>query len=446
MPNADYIFYGSNLSEFVRSSDETDASNELKNPCLSNCKPSLYDFMQTSAGINESIMFDSVGSVFVSRSRNPELMSESMEGFESNVVGDMSGAVGIRSCEVVRKDLKFRWSILSNESSVASVAVERRGMSFVAFTEFKALNEAEIKAESDREGKEKEQDLDLNSKPDTLSVVEIIEETDSRTGHGSEEQLETKQDILQVEQFIQPRPQSNYRPEFTTPLISPTTTFSSPPCQKAIRRKEKLRIAGLSGSITKIHVLTNLALLSPLKSGHNNQGNSSCETIAPSSLGFWHGGDLDDNQTGVTTLDSSIAPLEISSCDGSPETAFSVEDTYSGGQQNDFSDTSSILDELDINKPLPFLSALRNKNIHGKDSETRPIDKIVSIADDITLINIGETKVDDSLATVHESLCASVGIVDNAFALIRKVTQLLSNCVKIIFCPACLRPKHCSLV
>ena len=452
MPNADYIFYGSNLSEFVPSSDELDASNDMKNSCPINCKPSLYDFMQTSAGINESITFDSVGSVFVSRSRDPELMSESMEGFESNVVGDMSGAVAeIRSCEVVRKDLKFRWSILSNESGVASVAVERRGMSFVAFTEFKALNEAEIKAESDREGKKKEQeqDLDLNSKPDTLSVVEIIEETDSRTGHGSEEQLETKQDTLQVEQFIQPRPQSNYRPEFTTPLISPTTTFSSPPCQKAIHRKEKLRIVGLSGSITKVHVLTNVALLSPLKSGHDNQGNSSCETIAPSSLGFWHGGDLDDNQTGVTTLDSSITPLEVSSCDGlpaKPETAFSVENIYSGGQQNDFSDTCSILDELDTNKPLPFLSALRNKDIHGKDSETRPVDKIVSIADDITLINIGETEVDDPLATVHESLCASVGIVGNAFALIRKVTQLLSNCVKIIFCPACLRPKRCSLV
>ena len=440
MPNADYIFYGSNLSEF---SDELDASNELKNPCPINCKPSLYDFMQTSAGINESITFDSVGSVFVSRSRDPELMSESMEGFKSNVVGDMSGAVvEIRSCEVVRKDLKFRWSILSIESGVASVAVERRGMSFVAFTEFN--NKAEIKVESDRERKEKEQeqDPDLNSKPDTLSVVEIIEETDSRTGHGSEEQLETKQDILQVEQFIQSRPQSNYRPEFTTPLISPTTTFSSPPCQKAIYRKEKLRMVGLSGSITKFHVLTNVALLSPLKSGHNNQGNSSCETIAPSSLGFWHGGDPDDNQTGVTTLDSSIAPLlEVSSCELSPAksgTVFSVEDTYSGGRHNDFSGTSSILDELDINKPLPFLSALRNKDIHGKDSETRPVDKIVSIADDITFINIGET--------VHESLCASVGIVDNAFALIRKVTQLLSNCVKIIFCPACLRPKCCSLV
>ena len=443
MPNADYIFYGSNLSEFVPFSDELDASNELKNPCLINCKPSLYDFMQTSAGINESITFDSVGSVFVSRSRDPELMSESMEGFESNVVGDMSGAVvEIRSCEVVRKDLKFRWSILSIESGVASVAVERRGMSFVAFTEFN--NEAEIKVKSGRERKEKEQeqDPDLNSKPDTLSVVEIIEETDSRTGHGSEEQLETKQDILQVEQFIQSRPQSNYRPEFTTPLISPTTTFSSPPCQKAIYRKEKLRMVGLSDSITKFHVLTNVALLSPLKSGHNNQGNSSCETIAPSSLGFWHGGDPDDNQTGVTTLDSSIAPLlEVSSCELSPAksgTVFSVEDTYSGGRQNDLSGTSSILDELDINKPLPFLSALRNKDIHGKDSETRPVDKIVSIADDITFINIGET--------VHESLCASVGIVDNAFALIRKVTQLLSNCVKIIFCPACLRPKRCSLV
>ena len=440
MPNADYIFYGSNLSEF---SDELDASNELKNPCPINCKPSLYDFMQTSAGINESITFDSVGSVFVSRSRDPELMSESMEGFKSNVVGDMSGAVvEIRSCEVVRKDLKFRWSILSIESGVASVAVERRGMSFVAFTEFN--NKAEIKVESNRERKEKEQEQnpDLNSKPDTLSVVEIIEETDSRTGHGSEEQLETKQDILQVEQFIQSRPQSNYRPEFTTPLISPTTTFSSPPCQKAIYRKEKLRMVGLSGSITKFHVLTNVALLSPLKSGHNNQGNSSCETIAPSSLGFWHGGDPDDNQTGVTTLDSSIAPLlEVSSCELSPAksgTVFSVEDTYSGGRHNDFSGTSSILDELDINKPLPFLSALRNKDIHGKDSETRPVDKIVSIADDITFINIGET--------VHESLCASVGIVDNAFALIRKVTQLLSNCVKIIFCPACLRPKRCSLV
>ena len=440
MPNADYIFYGSNLSEF---SDELDASNELKNPCPINCKPSLYDFMQTSAGINESITFDSVGSVFVSRSRDPELMSESMEGFKSNVVGDMSGAVvEIRSCEVVRKDLKFRWSILSIESGVASVAVERRGMSFVAFTEFN--NKAEIKVESNRERKEKEQEQnpDLNSKPDTLSVVEIIEETDSRTGHGSEEQLETKQDILQVEQFIQSRPQSNYRPEFTTPLISPTTTFSSPPCQKAIYRKEKLRMVGLSGSITKFHVLTNVALLSPLKSGHNNQGNSSCETIAPSSLGFWHGGDPDDNQTGVTTLDSSIAPLlEVSSCELSPAksgTVFSVEDTYSGGRHNDFSGTSSILDELDINKPLPFLSALRNKDIHGKDSETRPVDKIVSIADDITFINIGET--------VHESLCASVGIVDNAFALIRKVTQLLSNCVKIIFCPACLRPKCCSLV
>jgi len=440
MPNADYIFYGSNLSEF---SDELDASNELKNPCPINCKPSLYDFMQTSAGINESITFDSVGSVFVSRSRDPELMSESMEGFKSNVVGDMSGAVvEIRSCEVVRKDLKFRWSILSIESGVASVAVERRGMSFVAFTEFN--NKAEIKVESNRERKEKEQEQnpDLNSKPDTLSVVEIIEETDSRTGHGSEEQLETKQDILQVEQFIQSRPQSNYRPEFTTPLISPTTTFSSPPCQKVIYRKEKLRMVGLSGSITKFHVLTNVALLSPLKSGHNNQGNSSCETIAPSSLGFWHGGDPDDNQTGVTTLDSSIAPLlEVSSCELSPAksgTVFSVEDTYSGGRHNDFSGTSSILDELDINKPLPFLSALRNKDIHGKDSETRPVDKIVSIADDITFINIGET--------VHESLCASVGIVDNAFALIRKVTQLLSNCVKIIFCPACLRPKRCSLV
>ena len=440
MPNADYIFYGSNLSEF---SDELDASNELKNPCPINCKPSLYDFMQTSAGINESITFDSVGSVFVSRSRDPELMSESMEGFKSNVVGDMSGAVvEIRSCEVVRKDLKFRWSILSIESGVASVAVERRGMSFVAFTEFN--NKAEIKVESNRERKEKEQEQnpDLNSKPDTLSVVEIIEETDSRTGHGSEEQLETKQDILQVEQFIQSRPQSNYRPEFTTPLISPTTTFSSPPCQKVIYRKEKLRMVGLSGSITKFHVLTNVALLSPLKSGHNNQGNSSCETIAPSSLGFWHGGDPDDNQTGVTTLDSSIAPLlEVSSCELSPAksgTVFSVEDTYSGGRHNDFSGTSSILDELDINKPLPFLSALRNKDIHGKDSETRPVDKIVSIADDITFINIGET--------VHESLCASVGIVDNAFALIRKVTQLLSNCVKIIFCPACLRPKCCSLV
>ena len=73
MPNADYIFYGSNLSEFVPSSDELDASNDMKNSCPINCKPSLYDFMQTSAGINESITFDSVGSVFVSRSRDPVL-------------------------------------------------------------------------------------------------------------------------------------------------------------------------------------------------------------------------------------------------------------------------------------------------------------------------------------------------------------------------------------
>ena len=442
VPNADYIFYGSNLSEFVPSFDGIDANNELKNP-------SLYDSMQNSAGINErSITFDSTGRVFVSRSRDPELMSESMEGFESNVVGDMSSAVvETRTCEVVRKDLKFRWSILSNESGVASSAVKSRATSFVAFTEFKALDEAEIKVESDREGKEKgqEQNLDSKSKPDTLSVVEIIEETE--TGHGP---LDTKQDILQAEQHIQSRLQSNYQLEFTTPLISPTTTFSSPPCQKVIHCKGKLRMIGLSGSITKFHVLTNVALLSPLKSGHNNQGSSSCETAAPSSLGFWHGGEPDDNQTSATTLDSSIAPLlEVSLCDGSPaksETVFSVDDTYSGGRQDDFSDTSSTLGELDINRPLPFLSALRDKEIHGKDNETRPVDKIVSIADDIILMTIRETEVDDPLATVHESLCTSVGIVDNAFALIRKVTQLLSNCVKIIFCPTCLRPKRCSLV
>jgi len=444
------MFYGSNLSEFVPSFDGVNANNDLKNPYPIHCKPSLYDSLQTSAGINGSITFNSVGSVFIPRSRDPKLVSEWTEGFESNVVGDMSSIVmEIRTCEVVRKDPKFRWSILSNESGVASVAVESRGMSFAAFTEFKILYEVEIKVESDGEGKEKEreQNLDSNSKLDTLSAVEIIEETDSRTGHGSEEQRETKQDILQAEKHVQSRPQSNYRPKFTTPVISPTTTFSSSPCQKAIHRKEKLRMVDLSGSITKFHALTNVALLSPFKSGHSNP---SCETVAPSSLGFWHGGDPDDNQTGVTTLDSSIAPLlEVSLCDGSPaksETAFSVGDTYSSGRQVDFSDTS-ILGELDINKPFPFLFVLEgNKDIHAKDNETRPIDKIVSIAGDITLMNIGETEVDNSLATAHESLCTSFGIVDNTFALIRKVTQLLSNCVKIIFCPTCLRPKRCSLV
>jgi len=446
VPNADYIFYGSNLSEIVLSFNGTNANNELKNPYSNstakiNCQPSLYHFLQTSAGANESTTLNSFGSVFIPRSRHPELTSELMECFESNIVGDMS------TCEAVRKDPKFRWSILSNGSDVTSVAAESRGMSLVAFMELKALDEAGIKVESDREGKEKEQEQnrDSNPKPDTLSAVEITEKIDSRAGHGSREQLETEQDILQAEQHSQSGPQSNYRPEFTTSVIPPTTIFSSPPCQKAIHRKGKLRIVGLSGSITKFHVLTDAALLSPLKSGHNN---SSCETVAPSSLGFWHGGEPDDNQTGMTTLDSSIAPLlEVSSCDGlsaNSETAFSVGDTYSDGRQDDSLDTSSILGELYIKKPFTFLEG--NKDIHGKDNEIKSIDKIVSAAGDMTTIDIGATEVDNSLATVHESLCASAGIVDNAFALIRKVTQLLSNCVKIIFSSTRLRPKRCSLV
>ena len=463
VPMADYIFYGSNLSEYVPSFDEIDASNESKNRCsLINCSPSLHELLQISIGVSGSTAFNGSRSAFVPPPRHCELMSESIAvaGFELDATGGMSGAVmEIQTREVVRKDPKFRWSVLSNEEGQFYDAMESREMDSIAFTELKAPDGAEIKIKSVREEKKKEQERNLtpNSEPDILSVVENmnVKETDSQIHYDFEEHLGPKQDIPQAEQNSQSRPQLNYRPEFATPIISPTTTFTftSPPRQKSIHRKAKHTVVGLNGSIT---ILTNAAFLSAPTSGHNNKGHSPCNTVAPSSLGSVLGGEADDDQTGVTTLDSSITQLlEVSSCGGSSaksDTAFPVDDaSYGGGRQDGFSGISSILGGLySNNKALPFSPEPEaNKGIYGKDSETSDvrylldIDKALSAAGDTSLLNIGQTDIDDALNVVHRSLRASAGIVGNSFALIRKVTRLLSSCAKMIFSQTCLRPEGC---
>lgn len=340
-PMLNYIFHGPNLPEYKPSLYEANHTcHEEKFQSPFNYSPSLYDLLQMSFNqIGTTTLNNTPRSMFVPPNQLHAISGSTVvEEFElgERAVIDMEVRPGVA---VVRKDPKFRWSMLSAEEGQFDDATGPLADEISVF----------INAEGIVDGSGQIQE-GSGSPPSSRSGI-IVQQL---CGDQIESNLK-----LELE------PES----EAVTPVTPSAPALTSAPCQKAIHRNAKFAATN-TNSIVKFHTNIDANMsMSSLASG-KNKTNFTSESTAPSSLGLELCVEGKSDVTGLTTFDSGIlrspapGPREAShkysvgnydSLSRPDVRKILVSDNISEANWRTRSAGTFILGVLDVNKPLPPL-------------------------------------------------------------------------------------------
>lgn len=178
-PMANYIFHGPNLCEYIPSPDEIEPANRSKKLCTPiSCSKSLYELLQQSFDANGSATLNGSGGMFAPPPGHLEAILGSTIVGEFGLDGvDCGASTDVETQpreEVVRKDPKFRWSMLSVEDDQFDDPMEVQEMEKAAPAEIKGEDEIEIKIEPVIREEDRQlgqaQTSDLNSMPYVTSI------------------------------------------------------------------------------------------------------------------------------------------------------------------------------------------------------------------------------------------------------------------------------------
>jgi hypothetical protein len=459
VPMGNYIFYGSNLPQYEPTTDEIGTSQKPEKPCPPfNCSPSLYELLQMS--------FDAVGSTTLNNISGSLLAPPPghLDVISGPTIVEELGLDSVETCPrevMMRKDSKFRWSMLSAEKGQFDDALEDPAaqISHLSRLEGKVTVAEYNQQEAKRQGEEPTDTWKSGLGPmlesKTSSSLEAADHEIHGTHPGHEQEINIK---------IEPQPELEVKflhqtTELATPIMLSAAVLASPPHQKAIHREAKLVVFNLNDSVAmpQIHNDINTILSLSRTSGHN-KGNSTFETVPPSSLGLDIGGERGADVTGVTTVDFGISgPLGVCSSEGIIKASgidcgnavAPGEDAASDSDSAVNSGISSILGKLErATEPHSLLGPIGvgddyddNHGVNNVDSHIKSSDKGVESFEKSGITG-GKIEVVSSLSQLDTGSLASQDdlvpfTVDKVMTLVKRIVAAVIHGVRKFISQTC---------